>query len=80
MKAAKSLSLTLIVLISTSCEQNDQSADEYINCDHLINGIIYSDNSIVKEEIGKLAFDLGPKPTADDLLGHVVNFDTLLPE
>jgi hypothetical protein len=70
--------LIIIILFSLSCEQKDNSSDTALNCGNLKNGIINTDNSIIKSEISKLTADLSPKPSSNDEWGHSANFTTLI--
>jgi NCAIR mutase (PurE)-related protein len=78
MKNCRAFILVIIILFSISCEQKDNSSDTALNCENLKNGIINTDNSIVKSEISKLTTDLSPKTSADDQWGHAANFNTLI--
>jgi len=78
MMNCRTLFFIIIILFSISCEQKDNSSDTALNCENLKNGIINTDNSIIKSEISKLTTDLSPKPTADDQWGHSANFSTLI--
>ncbi len=67
--------LVLVVLI-LSCDKKETSPFG-LNCENLKNGIITSDEDLIGTEISKLIQDLVPKPTTDDSIGHIANFELL---
>lgn len=68
--------LLILLLCVVSCENSTESNS--LDCEKLIEGLVSLDVGIVKSEMNKLVIDLNPKITANDQLGHLNNFSTLV--
>jgi hypothetical protein len=78
MKNYKLMLLTIVILLSITCERKNDHSGPTLNCEILKNGIINTDNTIIITEISKLTTDLSPDLSANDPFGHADNFDILL--
>ncbi len=69
--------LLVLVLLAglVSCEKQKI---EPIDCEAFISGLIALDENTVKTEIEKLTVDLKPQASAEDVIGHAGNLQTLI--
>lgn len=67
----------IAVLVSLSaCSKSELSTNE---CDKLQDAVIGMNSSVLEKEINKLCHDLSPQSTtANDLIGHEDNINTLI--
>ncbi len=65
---------TLIIIFLLSCSKEKESICHEEICEY----ILYENDSLIQEEIARLASDLLPKPSDDDKWGQSENLDILI--
>ena len=67
-----------VVLNFTSCYDKEKEQDREESCSNLVNGIQEMNDIPIKLEISKQTFDLVPKVTDEDPIGHMENMHKLV--
>ena len=70
----KKILLLAIVALLVTC---DKDLIENPDCEMLQTGLAELNETLVKNEIEKLTADLHPQPYSEDMIGHMVNVQTL---